>query len=38
MVQAVSRAHGGAFDLRSEVGQGTSATVLLPLTQPLPWS
>ena len=38
VVQAVSRAHGGAFDLRSEVGQGTSATVLLPLTQPLPWS
>lgn len=38
VVQAVSRAHGGAFDLRSEVGQGTSATVLLPLTQPLPRS
>lgn len=35
VVQAVSRAHGGAFDLRSEVGQGTSATLLLPLTQPL---
>jgi two-component system sensor histidine kinase FlrB len=38
VVQAVARAHGGAFDLRSEVGQGTSATVLLPLTQPLPRS
>jgi len=35
VVQAVARAHGGAFDLRSEVGQGTSATLLLPLTQPL---
>ncbi|WP_081665814.1 PAS domain-containing sensor histidine kinase [Marinimicrobium sp. LS-A18] len=35
VVQAVTRAHGGAFDLRSEVGQGTSATLLLPLTQPL---
>ncbi len=33
VVQAVARAHGGAFDLRSDVGQGTHATVLLPLTQ-----
>ncbi|UZJ45219.1 ATP-binding protein [Marinimicrobium sp. C6131] len=33
VVQAVARAHGGAFDLRSEVGQGTHATVLLPLAQ-----
>lgn len=33
VVQAVARAHGGAFDLQSEVGQGTHATVLLPLAQ-----
>ncbi len=33
VVQAVARAHGGAFDLQSDVGQGTRATILLPLAQ-----
>jgi len=33
VVQAVARAHGGAFDLQSQPGQGTRATLLLPLTQ-----
>lgn len=34
VVQAVVRAHGGAFDLQSQPGEGTQATLLLPLTQP----
>ncbi len=33
VVQAVARAHGGAFDLQSDVGRGTRATILLPLAQ-----
>lgn len=33
VVQAVARAHGGAFDLQSQPGQGARATLLLPLTQ-----
>ncbi|WP_347330259.1 sensor histidine kinase [Marinimicrobium locisalis] len=34
VVQAVVRAHGGAFDLQSQPGMGTQATLLLPLAQP----
>ncbi|MGD8176778.1 sensor histidine kinase [Marinimicrobium sp. ARAG 43.8] len=31
VVQAVARAHGGAFDLQSTPGEGACATLLLPL-------
>jgi signal transduction histidine kinase len=33
LVSAVARAHGGAFDLESEFGAGTTQTVCLPLSR-----